>query len=170
MTAWRHVAFERLATELAADAVLATYVDTVARVERIRDDELPDFTRHAIVIAPLGDPAAAPHSPSHNDERFACRLRLVIAGWEPANPLEHVTGTTVVGVGTSEVGMLKFAEDVRNALRRNDLSTLLEETGREADQELSYPSIPEREHCFTEADLTWVGEYMAAIDPSQRSE
>lgn len=168
-TAWTITALNALVTELENDAVLATYVDTVELGDVDRADDAPDFTRHGIRIVPLGLESAEVFSPVTTLERFRVGIHLYVLNWDPVNPIESITGTTVVGVGTSEVGIVQFVEDVCNALRLNTLSDLLEETGVEVEKtaiDFSRVVNGSRDRVFRECVLTWTGEHISNMERS----
>lgn len=168
MTAWTITALNGLKSTLENDATLQLYVDTFAIGDRARGVELPDMTRHAIHLFPEGLDAATVHSPTRLTQFFRVRMRLSILVWDPTDEDAVITGTTVVGVGTSTVGILQFVEDVRDAVRRDTQSNLLEETGHEGDSAVDFLRIPvpDRDRVFYEAEMTWSGEYYKAIDGS----
>lgn len=161
-TPWTITAITGAKSALLANATLAAYVDTVEIWDRDRPEDLPALTRHAIVIVPESLSVEV-LTPDRNREFMRCRLRLVIAVWDPTNRQVAVTGETVVGVGTSQVGILKFVEDVQNALRKETLSGLLEETAMEADGVAAFVinPRPERDRIFLECSLTWTAEHVA---------
>ena len=168
-TPYTVTALTRLASELAADAELSLYVDTIETWDADRADSLPDLTRHGIALVADAIPVPSPLVTTHNLERFTVRIRLFLAVWDPTDPAASVTGTsTSGGVGASTVGMLKFTEDVQNALRLNTLSDLLESTGIEADRGGAIATITsvDRDRIIKETTLLWVGEYVAPHDRS----
>lgn len=166
MTAWTVTALGRIKSELEANARLASYVDAVQITDRIREDELPAVQRHGIFVVG-GALSSTVDTTTHSMEAFTGACVLVIVPWSTTRSLLR-TANTVVGVGTSEVGMLQFMEDVRNALRKNELSDLCEATAMEADQQPDISTINVHDRAFDYAILPWRFLHRGAHDPALR--
>lgn len=171
MTAWTVTALTRLKDVLETDARLSQYVDSVSITDRARPDEVPDMQRHAIVLIP-GQITVQPRTPQSNLELLTVAVRLVIRVWDVDDPSAVVISDDITGgVGGSEVGMLQFVEDVACALRKNELSALVEMTGVEADgmPALTAVQSADRDTLFYETTLTWTGQFKGYHDPALRS-
>lgn len=170
-SAWTITALQAVKAALEDDARLATYVDAVRLDGRMRDDVMPDVTRHGILIAP-GGIAAQRHTVQQNLETFFYYLKLVIVPWgSPDDEASLLTANTVVDVGTSQVGMLQFREDVANALRGNTLSGFVESTQVEADglPDLSRVPVAEHDRLFYTATIMGTCEKRVWTDPELRT-
>ena len=168
MTAWQNDVRNALVTTLLADAVLSTYCEAITKCSVLRDEDLPDVVRHGILVGPPSWRMAEVHSPVTSFDEITIELRACVLVWDPTNEEAAVSGETVVGLGTSTVGVAKFAEDIGNCLRLNTLNTALvalgrnslEETGREIDGvgfDLRRVVSPARDRIWREAVLTWTG-------------
>ena len=155
-TAGQITALESGLTLLQADATLSTYVDDFSIASRYRPATIPGMTRHAIQLIP-GATEARPGTVKRNLEQFTIRVRLVIKVWDPTDEDAILLARTVVGIGTSQVGFLQFAEDVKNAVRKQELTGLAEETAIEADAIPDISQVPNEAHdeIFYESSLNW---------------
>lgn len=168
MSAWTVDALEAVKAELEGNARLASYVDTVIVRSRLRDDEAPALTRHAILIAP-GGKTVTRDTTTTSLESLSLYLRLFVLPWDPADEEDLLTADTVVGVGTSEVGIYQFAEDVSNALRSQEFG-ILESTATECDviPDLSRMESEAWDTAVYTVTLVWTGQRIANHDPSLR--
>lgn len=120
-TAWTGVAMQRALEALEDDAKLSLYVDAFRLRLKLRDDEAPALTRHAIEIAP-SDLTLRAAVTQANDELFTMTIRLWIVAWSLNDEDALLTANdTTGGIGGSTVGLLQMIEDVANALRSETL-------------------------------------------------
>lgn len=110
----------RLKTELAA-GLAAAYAPISVERKLFKPNDLADFTRYAVVIAPNGNPW---------EERvigvrqvqylFRADLWLLVKNWHEE---DSIYGTTA-----PDLGLLQLIWDVKELLRLSDLSGLLDKT------------------------------------------
>lgn len=181
MSAWTITALTRLRSLFVADARLSLYVDTFAPLAlRLRDSGPGfDFTRHAIQIA-AGGVSVAPSTVASNVETIAGIVRLWMVPWTLDESLlltsDNVAGGVGAnGVGGSEVGILQFAEDVRNAVILTELDggtgiRLVEPTGLEMAgyAPIHVPPLDDLDHVVIRHDIPFAFQHVGYMDPALR--
>ena len=103
-------------TALLGDSTLGAYLDDAIEIGQWNPEALPDFDKYCVVLSPVPGVEEKPAGVLGIEKTFNVDIVCLVRNYGlPA----ALTGTTA----PDGVGVIKLAEDVRNCLRENSLSS-----------------------------------------------